>query len=216
MLGVAIGFLVIVALPDILDLPDDLRLLEERIEWFICALFALELAVNTYLADDRKRYLLTHWLDVVTVAVPFLRPVRVLRVLVVGMRFWTEARVLLRQHTFALLAAASVSAVAVAAILEYIAERGGPGPIATGGFTTALWWAAATVTTVGYGDMFPVTEAGRAVGLGLMLVGISLFGLLTARVSAFFLSAEASDDQKLNAILERLDRIERQLQDLPR
>jgi voltage-gated potassium channel len=108
---VAIGFLITVAWPDIIDPPDDLRQIQEEVEWVICALFALELAINTYLARDRKRYLLTHWPDVVTVAVPFLRPVRVLRVLVVGARFWGDTRVILREQTLSLLAAASVSAV---------------------------------------------------------------------------------------------------------
>jgi hypothetical protein len=71
MLLVAIGFLITVALPEIIDLPDDVRLIQEEVEWVICALFAIELAINTYLASDRKRYLLAHWLDVVTVAVRF-------------------------------------------------------------------------------------------------------------------------------------------------
>jgi voltage-gated potassium channel len=118
--------------------------------------------------------------------------------------------VILREQTLSLLAAASVSAVGVAAVLEYITERASGGPIAT--FKDALWWAAGTVTTVGYGDMYPSTDAGRAVGLGLMLVGISLFGLLTARVAAFFLSTQDSDDSNLAAVLERLERIEQQLQ----
>jgi voltage-gated potassium channel len=89
------------------------------------------------------------------------------------------------------LGAASVSAVAVAAVLETIVERANGGLIAN--FTDALWWAAATITTVGYGDMYPVTSAGRAIGLGLMVVGVSLFGLLTARVAAFFLANDSPD-----------------------
>jgi voltage-gated potassium channel len=212
MVILSVIFLGAVVLPDVIDLPANIGRLEDGIEWAICAVFALELAANTYFARDRKRYLMTHWLEVVIVAVPFLRPVRVLRVLVVGARFWTQARELLREETFALLGAASISAVAVAAVLETIVERASGGPIAS--FTDALWWAAATITTVGYGDMYPVTSAGRAIGLGLMLVGVSLFGLLTARVSAFFLSTDAADDHKLDEILERLERIERQQQDV--
>jgi voltage-gated potassium channel len=212
MLVLSVVFLLVMMLPDLVDLPDNLSLLEEQAEWAICALFALELVANTYLAQDRKRYLLSHWLELVTVAVPFLRPLRLLRVLVVGARFWSDARVILREHTVGLLVVASMSAVGVAAALESVAERSGDGPIKT--FTDALWWAAATVTTVGYGDMYPVTTTGRAIGIGLMLVGVSLFGLLTARVAAFFLSTEESDDRQLEAIVERLERIERRLQDL--
>ncbi|MDP8922010.1 MAG: potassium channel family protein [Chloroflexota bacterium] len=100
----------------------------------------------------------------------------------------------------------------MAATLVYLAERGGEGTIQT--FPDALWWAAATITTVGYGDVYPMTPAGRGVAFLLMLVGISVFGLLTARVAAFFVAPAESDarndaDDKLDEILARLERIER-------
>jgi len=52
-------------------------------------------------------------------------------------------------------------------------------------FFDSLWWAAATITTVGYGDLFPVTLAGRIAGVFAMVVGITAFGLLTAQFAAF-------------------------------
>src|SRR6266536_5812773 len=110
-------------------------------------------------------------MDVVTVLVPFLRPLRLLRLVVVGIRFWTEARTVLRERTFGVIGIASLLAVGVAALLVYLAERGGDGPIQT--FADALWWAASTITTVGYGDVYPRTAAGRGVAVLLMLVGIS-------------------------------------------
>ena len=146
-------------------------------------------------------------MDVITVLVPFLRPLRLLRLVVVGIRFWTEARTVLRERTFGVIGTASILAVGTAALLVYLAERGGDGTIQT--FADALWWAAATITTVGYGDVYPKTPAGRGVAVVLMLVGISLFGLLTARVAAFFVER---DDDVENAryaeILRRLDQLE--------
>jgi voltage-gated potassium channel len=68
--------------------------------WIVWAALAFELPVKTYLAPNRQRYLLTHWMDVICVAVPFLRPLRLLRLLVVGIRLWTEARTVLRERTF--------------------------------------------------------------------------------------------------------------------
>jgi voltage-gated potassium channel len=53
-------------------------------------------------------------------------------------------------------------------------------------FPDALWWAATTVTTVGYGDRYPVTAVGRLVATGLMVVGIALLGVITASVAAWF------------------------------
>ena len=54
-----------------------------------------------------------------------------------------------------------------------------------GSFGDALWWSAATITTVGYGDLTPVTFGGRVAGVALMVVGISTFAVITARVAAF-------------------------------
>jgi voltage-gated potassium channel len=84
----------------------------------------------------------------------------------------------------------------------------------------ALWWAVVTVTTVGYGDRFPVTDLGRAVAVVLMLVGIGLIGVLTATVASFFVQehTDANKDQlqaahedlgaRLSTMDDRLARIE--------
>jgi voltage-gated potassium channel len=55
-------------------------------------------------------------------------------------------------------------------------------------FSDSLWWAAATITTVGYGDIVPVTTVGRAVGILCMTLGITMFGLVTARLAAFLVA----------------------------
>jgi voltage-gated potassium channel len=207
MLIVAIVFLVAIALPEVIELPDELTAALDGLTWLIWALFAFELVAKTYLAPDRKHYLVTHWLEVLTVLVPFLRPLRLLRVVVVGLRFWAEARTVLRQQTFGLIGVASILAVASTASMVYLAECGGDGPIQT--FSDALWRAAATVTTVGYGDMYPKTAAGRGAALLLMICGVSMFGLLTARIAAFFVeSKEEPATKRLDAIDARLERIE--------
>ena len=102
-----------------------------------------------------------------------------------------------------------------AATLMYVVERNGDGPIQT--YADALWWAAATVTTVGYGDVFPKTPAGRGIAFLLMLIGISMFGVLTARVAALFVEASEENHiaRKLAEVLARLDRLEREFQSRP-
>lgn len=77
-------------------------------------------------------------------------------------------------------------------------------------FGDALWWAIATITIVGYGDAVPVALEGKAVAVFLMLVGIALFGVLTAGIAAYFLE---SADQKgrgvgTKELMERLELIE--------
>ena len=58
-------------------------------------------------------------------------------------------------------------------------------------FFDALWWAAATITTVGYGDIYPVTPAGRVIAVFTMIVGISTLATVTARIAQFLIKSDA-------------------------
>jgi voltage-gated potassium channel len=90
-------------------------------------------------------------------------------------------------------------------------------------YPDALWWAIVTVTTVGYGDRYPVTEGGRVVAAILMLVGIGLIGVLTATVASVFIKehtdankeefkkGHADLGQQLAVISDRLADVERRL-----
>ena len=55
-------------------------------------------------------------------------------------------------------------------------------------FFDALWWSAATITTVGYGDIYPVTTAGRIIAVFTMVVGISTLAVVTARIAKFLIA----------------------------
>jgi voltage-gated potassium channel len=76
-----------------------------------------------------------------------------------------------------------------------------------------LWWAVSTITTVGYGDRFPVTAAGKGVAVVLMLVGVGLFGLLAGTLASFFVERGQQEEgsSELQEIGERLARIEQAL-----
>lgn len=60
----------------------------------------------------------------------------------------------------------------------------------------AIWWVYVTITTVGYGDKYPVTNQGRALGMVVMLVGVGLFGVLTGFLSNKFLAPKGSKKQE--------------------
>jgi voltage-gated potassium channel len=102
----------------------------------------------------------------------------------------------------------SVAVIFAAAGLEVAFEAHARGANIHG-FADAVWWAVVTVTTVGYGDKFPVTAAGRGVAVVLMLVAIGLIGVLTATVASFFVGEKADEEQA--ALDQRLDRIEAML-----
>lgn len=82
---------------------------------------------------------------------------------------------------------------------------------------SGLWWAIQTVTTVGYGDHVPTTVAGKLMATLVMVTGIGLISVLTASISAAFVESarrrRGEGRVTLDEIAERLDRIERQLQD---
>lgn len=83
----------------------------------------------------------------------------------------------------------------------------------------ALWWGIVTITTVGYGDKFPVTTGGRIVGVILIITGVGLFGTFTAYVASWFFERDKQQTQnkedrliaEMTAIRERLDQIEKKL-----
>ena len=105
-----------------------------------------------------------------------------LRLFAIGGAAATEGKDILRRHaaSFALgMAGLTWLSSAVAFTLaEDVGENG-----RVHSFFDALWWSTATITTVGYGDIFPITAAGRIVGGFTMLVGISTFAIVTAKVA---------------------------------
>jgi voltage-gated potassium channel len=83
------------------------------------------------------------------------------------------------------------------------AERGAP-DATINSFGDALWWSLITVTTVGYGDRYPVTGAGQAIAAGLMVAGIALLGVVTAAIAAWFVRhvRRIEDELESNAVKE--------------
>ena len=170
--------------------------------WVVVAVFFADLVIRVALVDgSRRKYLVRHWYDVAIVLLsllPLARPLRALRALSLlrGLRAFIAAHkaatTLTRGwrslHGKALIVS-SVALSAVAVLAVYETEHAAGGSIDS--LEDALWWAAATVTTVGYGDLSPDTTAARAAAVVLMVCGVSLFGLLTANVSAKFLKNDA-------------------------
>jgi voltage-gated potassium channel len=159
----------------------------------IWLVFAVDYVVRLYLSAERRRFVRTHPLDLVVVALPMLRPLRALPVVGVArigalLGFARgHAQRSLHARVSAYVAAVSVVVLGVAAAGVYEAERRGGNPNITS-LPDALWWAMATVTTVGYGDLYPTTGGGRLVAAVLMVVGIALLGVVPATLAAWFVS----------------------------
>ncbi len=188
--------------------------------------FAAELAFVLAVASNRLRTLRTHWLDavIVVVSVPltpaFLQSARALRLLrllrfvrlgLLGARALVAARMLFSPSGLRYVVVLVLLFVVVAGSAVAMVDSEGVGSIWDG-----IWWALATVTTVGYGDVVPHSVAGRIVAAVVMLVGIGFFALLTAAVAATFVKQDERPEElreELREISARLERIERALRD---
>jgi voltage-gated potassium channel len=214
--------------PLFFDLAHDVETTFLIIDYTIWALFGLELVIKTYLSPDRLRYLVTHWFDVLIVAIPFARPLRIARsaralrglrtlfTIALITRIVVRGRDLAGQHGLHYAVTIGLVLIFACASAVYLFERNGDGNIQS--FGISLWWAATTVTTVGYGDTFPSTPEGRGVGIFLMLVGITLFSLLTANISAFFVESRRNDEPSMSDLMAKLTELEdlvKQLQAAP-
>ena len=219
----AVASLPLIIIPIAWDLAPSTESTYLAIDWFIWAYFALEYLTRLYLSPRKGIFFRRNILDLVIVLLPFLRPLRIARsarlLRILGLsraaaylgRGAKAAQNLFSDHrvNFTLLLAMAATVGTAVMVLEF--ERGHGGSIED--LPDAIWWAITTVTTVGYGDEFPTTAGGRAVGALLMVLGIGLFGVLAATISAFFVKKDVSSDvdPQLAALEERLERIERLL-----
>jgi len=164
----------------------------DSIQWVVYGVFAIDVVVGLAVSKNRKLYLRTHPLEVLSVALPVLRPLRLLRLITVGSLVIQRVAV---GRQFAILVKVflfSVLVAYIAAVQITIVERQIEGSNIKS-FGDGLWWALTTVTTVGYGDRYPTSTEGRAIAFALMLVGISLMGVITASVAAWFVKMSQNE-----------------------
>jgi voltage-gated potassium channel len=199
------------------------RTVIEGVDTALCIVFLGDFAFRMSKARHRRVFFLHQhgWLDLIgSLPFPGLRVARAFRILRASEMLKTKGP---RQVWHEIISGRAGSALYMAIflvvlVLEFggiavlIAEGRSPDSnIKTG--SDALWWAYVTVTTVGYGDRYPVTNWGRFVGVLVMTVGVGLFGVLTGFLANAFVapSSESTpppEDARLDTILARLEAIE--------
>ena len=156
------------------------------VDILIWVVFVAEFIARLVLAERRVQYVTRHVPDVLMVALPVLRPLRLLRFLVLLRMINRRATASLHGRIVAYVVATAGLVLLVSALATLEAERHNPqANINT--FGDALWWAVTTMSTVGYGDRYPTTTDGRVVGVGLMLAGIALLGVITATFASWLI-----------------------------
>lgn len=192
----ALVFLIAYSYPAfVLDITPSTQRLIDVIQWVCWLAFAIDLLIGIFTAKVKSEYLKHHLLDVAAVLLPFLRPLRLMRVISFG-GLVIQKVAIGRQFAITLkVAIASIFIAYVAAVQVTISERGVEGSNIKN-FGDGLWWAVTTVTTVGYGDRFPVSTEGRLLAVLLMIAGISLVGVITASVASWFVKMSQSDAEE--------------------
>jgi voltage-gated potassium channel len=206
LIWVALGFLIDEIGPGVRG---DLELLELLLTGVFVAEFALRLGA----AHDRAQYVRGHWIDALALAPPVralrvLRLLRLLRLVRAFAGFYRAAmhvQGLARHRGFAWLIVAWLSVMVVCSAFVYQAEHGVNNLLSSP--FDALWWGVSTLTTVGYGDTYPVTQEGRLGAMVLMLLGIGLFSAITATITSYFISQETPSRDRADRVVERLQRL---------
>ena len=206
---IAVGSLPLLLLETISDrLPEGDRNFIVIVNLVVFIVFAIDYIVKLVLTDSKPTYIRTQWLSLFIVISQLLallpalgifgvlRGVRAIRVFgVIARIFGIGAATKSSGKEFFKKRAASVAfgvaglTLITSAVAFTIAEDVGDGR-RIHSFFDALWWSAATITTVGYGDIYPVTTAGRIIAVFTMVVGISTLAVVTARIAKFLISTD--------------------------
>jgi len=218
---VALGALLLVLLETFMVLSAPTLAVFRWIDNAACGIFFIDVLVRWRRMGWSAEFWRWGWVDLLA-AIPFdaafrtlqiIRVYRILRVLRILYKLQElTTGTTLNERLLALPGVAVVMIVFSTALMVQ-AERHAPGAtIKSGG--DALWWALTTVTTVGYGDTYPVTTEGRLIAAGLMLVGIALFGSISAIVtSKLILPKETKDHEELRREVRALHGEIRELRD---
>ncbi|MGA2520361.1 MAG: potassium channel family protein [Acidimicrobiales bacterium] len=185
----------------------------------------VEYAIRLVVTPDTKGYLRRRWVEPATVVLPAFQGWHIIgieRMSLLVRESELRLEFILKHHSLFRVLLAVIGVLFIGAWLVLLFEQHTKGSnIHT--YPDALWWAIVTVTTVGYGDRFPVSEGGRIVAVVLMLVGIGLIGVLTATVASVFIKEHTDDNkeelkkshadlgQQLAVIGDRLADVERRL-----
>ena len=233
LLSLILSFMALFVISSLLFFPlqTETRQVLIGLDFIICSIFLLQLSLDLIRATDRMKFMKHHWIDFIA-SIPMIEPLRfarifsILRVILV----LRSSRQILRQMlqnkhetTLASILLLMVVLLSVGSSMMLFVEGHSPeSNIQTGG--DALWWALVTISTVGYGDHYPVTDGGRALAAALIICGVGLFGMITGLVTSMLTSPSKVQTQlaqskerllleiieKQDLILQRMDKLEQQ------
>jgi voltage-gated potassium channel len=151
----------------------------------IWAIFIVDFVARLWMHDDKRLFIKRNVIELIGLILPFFRAFRMFRV-VIAIGFLARAAQTLQSRINVYLGIVLPLLVFTCSLGVYDAEHDAPGANITN-FGDAIWWAFVTVTTIGYGDYFPVTFEGRFIAVLLMLSGLALVSVITVSFASWFL-----------------------------
>jgi voltage-gated potassium channel len=179
----------------------------------IWVVFGLDYLIRIALARRRVRFVLLHLPDLAILLLPMLRQLRILRLVTVLSVLNRQLRDDARGRVVLYVAGTVTLVGFVAALAVLDAERDAPNASITT-FGDALWWTITTISTVGYGDRYPVTVQGRVVAGALMVAGIALLGVVTASIASWFVESVRANDRETERVEAQLAEVLVELKEL--
>jgi voltage-gated potassium channel len=155
----------------------------------------VDYAVRWRLSGQRLRFVRTHWLDTLVLLLPLLRPLRVVKFYEAVQPRHGGPRLALHARVIAYVGPATLLLGFAGVLAVHQQERGAP-QATMDTFGDAVWWTCATLTTVGYGDVSPVTPTGRLIAVGIMVIGLALLGAVTGTFASWLLQVFAREDDE--------------------
>ncbi|MEU6252919.1 potassium channel family protein [Streptomyces sp. NPDC047043] len=178
--------------PGLTDPWRDLALVVLLATW---ALFAFNYVVLWRLSGQGHKFVRKNLLDTAVLLLPLLRPLRIVKVYEAIQRRHGKPRLALHARVIAYSGLSTVLLGFAGALAVYQQERGAPGA-SMRTFGDAVWWTCETLTTVGYGDITPVTPLGRLIAVGMMAIGLALLGAVTGTFASWLLEVFSREDDE--------------------
>jgi voltage-gated potassium channel len=203
-------------------LPPEVSKLLNHIDNIICVFFLIEFIIRFIKAENKLKFMKWGWIDLISSIPTFdlfrygrvLRLIRLLRLL----RAFRSVKHLYNhvfadrmKGTFTSISIVAITMVLFSSIAILQFETAPESNIKTG--EDAIWWSFTTITTVGYGDRYPVTTEGRIIAICLMCTGVGMFGVLSATLASWFVAGRNKEMQE--EIMEKMeDEIEEEMEEL--
>lgn len=189
----------------------------------ICAVLLIDFSIRFYRAESKLSFMKWGWIDLLA-SIPevealrwgrLFRVFRILRIIMISRSLRQYLSELFRNRTRGGVASVfliTFLVISFSSVAILLAERSSGANIRTAG--DAVWWSITTITTVGYGDKYPVSDIGRVIAGILMLMGVGLFGTLSGVIASFFLGHHHEQKQKEKELHEHLRQLHAEIAEL--